>query len=388
MKLRYVLTILIFFFLMAGLTACGGGEAAQEDKENSAAAGDSSKTDSTKNDQANAEDKKKEENSDFIPVEVTSIGRGEISSFILLSSNLETEIQADVYARAQGIVESIRKEEGGYVKKGEIMLQLEAREFEIAENKARVEYEKQLSNYKRLQGLYDEDLLSDEEFEQAKFTKDAALYTWEDAKLRLDYMSIRSPINGQVGERLAKIGARIQPADKLFSVVNNTQAIAVVYVPEKNIDQLKTNQQAIISSDNLGEKEYGAFIKRISPVVDPASGTFKVTVGLKEKTTDLKTGMFVNVKLIIETHENALLLPKTAVVYENEYMNVFVVRDSMAHKIRLNPGFEDAEKIEVVDQLEDGEKVIVVGQAGLKDKTKVRIVAERENKILASADKK
>ena len=126
-------------------------------------------------------------------------------------------------------------------------------------------------------------------------------------------------------------------------------------------------------------------IKRISPVVDPASGTFKVTVGLKSD-GQLKPGMFVNVHLIISTHENAILIPKTAIVYENEYMNVFVVRDSIAHKIRLKAGFEDAKKVEALSDIEDGDKVIVVGQAGMKDKTKVRIVAERENNIIAKKD--
>jgi membrane fusion protein (multidrug efflux system) len=96
--------------------------------------------------------------------------------------------------------------------------------------------------------------------------------------------------------------------------------------------------------------------------------------------------MFVNVHLIISTHEDAVLVPKTAIVYENEYMNVFVVRDSIAHKIRLKPGFEDSKKVESLEELKEGDKVIVVGQAGMKDKTKVRIVAERENNLFAKKD--
>ena len=96
--------------------------------------------------------------------------KGEISNFILLSSNLETEIQADVYPKVQGIVEKILAEEGQFVNKDQVMLKLEAREYEIAEKKAQVEYNKQLSNFERLKDLHAEKLLSDEEFEQAKYT--------------------------------------------------------------------------------------------------------------------------------------------------------------------------------------------------------------------------
>ena len=93
--------------------------------------------------------------------------------------------------------------------------------------------------------------------------------------------------------------------------------------------------------------------------------------------------MFVNVHIIIDTHDDVILIPKTAVVYEKEYMNVFVVKDSVAHKIRLKPGFEDHEKIESLnEEIETGDKLIVVGQAGMKDQTRVKVVSERENRIV------
>jgi membrane fusion protein (multidrug efflux system) len=360
--------ILSLFLSLIFALACGGGEAAQNDGK---AKSDSAGNDTTKT-------------ADLIPVEVTTVVKGEISNYILLSSNLETEVQADVYPRAQGIVEKILKDEGAFVKKDDILVKLEAREYEIAEKKARVDYEQKLSMFKRQEVMYNEKLLSEEEFDQVRFTKDAAKYTWEDAKLRLDYMSITSPINGFIGERLTKIGARVQPSDKLFSIVNKTDVIAVVYVPEKNINELKPNQTAFITSENLGKQKFVARVKRISPVVDPASGTFKVTVEVINKDQILKPGMFVNVHLIIDTHTDAILVPKTSIVYENEYVNVFVVRDNIAHKIRLKTGFEDNEKIEVLDQIVEGDKVVVVGQSGMKDQTKVRVVLERETKIASS----
>ncbi|MBN1406746.1 MAG: efflux RND transporter periplasmic adaptor subunit [Calditrichaceae bacterium] len=315
---------------------------------------------------------------DLIPVEITKVRRGSISDYILLSSNLETEVMADVFARVQGIVEKIHKEEGDYVEKGETLLTLEAREYVLAEQRAQVEYQQQLSNYNRLEAMHAKKLLSDDEFERAKFAKEGARIAWEEAKLNLDYTHLKSPISGHIGERLTKIGERIQPTDKLFSVINNSQVIAVVYVPEKSLNKLAIGQKALIHSDNLGDDVFEGWIKRISPVVDPASGTFKVTVGVVNKNDRLRPGMFVNVEIIIETRDDVVLVPKTAIVYENEYMNVYVVRDSVAHKIRLQHGFEDNEKVEALSDIKDGDQIIVVGQSGMKDKTRVKIVTERE----------
>ncbi len=319
-----------------------------------------------------------------VPVEVVTITKGDISNYILLSSNLETEIMADVYSRVQGIVDSIFKEEGQYVKKDEVMLTLEAKEYILKEKKARLEYEKQKSAYERLAAMYQKNLMSKEEFEKAKYAMETARVQWDEAKLNLSYTKIKSPISGRVGERLAKIGERIQPTDKLFSVVNNSQVIAVVYVPEKNINQLKIGQKAVVYSDHLQGEKFDAWIKRISPVVDPSSGTFKVTVGVRNRKNMLRPGMFVNVNIIIDTHKDVVLIPKTAIVYENEAMVVYVVRDGVAHKIRLTPGYEDNEKVESLKDISAGDQVIVVGQAGMKDKTPVRIVNVRENTIAAA----
>ena len=318
-----------------------------------------------------------------IPVEVMPVQRGDISKYLLLSSNLETEVMADVYSRIQGIVDSIFKEEGQYVKKGDVLLTLEAKEYDLAEQKARVEYEQQLKNFQRLQKMHEKNLLSDEEYEKARYQLKATEIAWNEAKLKLDFTKVRAPISGRVGQRLAKIGERIQPTDKLFSVVDNSQVIAVVYVPEKNMNEVRIGQKAYVTSDYFKNQKFSAWIKRISPVVDPSSGTFKVTVGVRNQGGKLRPGMFVNVHIVLDTHKNVVLVPKNAVVYENENMFAYVVRDSVAQKIRLQTGYEDNEKVEVLTGIEEGEPIIVVGQAGMKDHTPVRIVNVRKNFLSA-----
>ncbi len=367
MKLIRALSIFLFFFLAFILSGCGSSSGKDKDG-----------ADSTAVDSMNAKKDSVKIKIERIPVEIAVLGQGSISDYILLNSNLETEVMADVYSKIQGIVKEIKKEEGQYVQAGDTLLTLVADEYVLAEKRAKVEFDRQKKNYDRLKAMYETKLLSLEEFETAKFGLETVELQWREAKLNLDYTFIKSPISGYIGERLTKIGARIQQSDKLFSVVNNSQVIAVVYVPEKNIGSLRVNQKAVISSDNLKEKDYEGWIKRISPVVDPASGTFKVTVGVRNTGNSLRPGMFVNVRIVVDTHEQVVLVPKLAVVYENEYKNIYVVRDSVAYKIRLNAGFEDSEKIEAKDQVQSGESIIIVGQSGMKDKTPVKIVSKRE----------
>lgn len=373
-KKNLSLWVIIVLFISIANYNCSNSEA-QGESEN--------KNDSTKveNKKENKEDKTNKEKNDLIPVEITEIKMGTISDYILLSTNLETEEQTNIYSRIQGIVKKIHFDEGDYIKAGSVLMELEADEYVLAEKRAQLNYQKQKADFDRLKSMFNEDLLSKEEFEQARYATEGLEVDWEQAKLNLSYTKITSPISGVIGERLRKPGDRIQPTDKLFSVINTDEMIAVVYVPEKEVGNVLKNQVAYITSDNLKDRQFVGWIKRVSPVVDPLSGTFKVTIGVKNKENILRAGMFVNAYIITDTHEDAILIPKTAIVYENEGMKVFVVKDSVAHKITLEVGFQDHEKVESLSEIKEGDKVIVVGQAGLKDKTKVKIVSVRENTI-------
>lgn len=324
---------------------------------------------------------KKDKIDERVPVEVTSIEQGEISSFILLSSNLETEKMADVYSRVQGIVEKTLVEEGDYVEKGQKLVELEAQEYKLAEAGAKVSYDQQQQAFERAEAMYNKQLLSKEEFEQARFTMQNARIDWEKTKLNLEYTRIESPISGFIGERLCRPGDRIQPSNKLFSVVNTKEIIAIVHVPEKELGKIEKGQNAFLTSDNIGDQQFKGWVKRVSPVVDPQSGTFKVTIGVNNQSGKLRPGMFVNAHIITETRQSAVLVPKTAVVYENEAMHVYVVRDSLAHKVKLNPGFQNYVAIEALNDIQAGDKVIVMGQEGLKDQAHVKIVSERKNTL-------
>ena len=185
----------------------------------------------------------------------------------------------DVYSRVQGLVEEIYVEEGDYVRKDHVFMKLEADEYALDEAKAEVDFKQEQSKYDRAKRMSEKNLLSKEEFEQAKFALAAKKILWDRAKLNLDYTKISSPISGVIGERLKRPGDRIQPSDKLFTVINTEEMIAVVHIPEKEIRTIRKGQSAYITSQHLKEQQFAGWIKRVSPVVDPASGTFKVTVG-------------------------------------------------------------------------------------------------------------
>jgi membrane fusion protein (multidrug efflux system) len=151
--------------------------------------------------------------------------------------------------------------------------------------------------------------------------------------------------------------------------------VARVFVPGRYLPIVAENQPAVVTSEFLPDRAFTGWVKRISPVIDPKSGTFKVTVGVKgEKPNDLPPGLFVGVRVITDTRNNAVLIPKRAVVYEGGERYVFLVINDHAVKRKLAVGYEDPQNIEAASGIEAGATVIVLGQNGLKDGAAVRMV--------------
>lgn len=325
---------------------------------------------------ANSKENKAKENKveEAIPVETIAIQKGDISSYLLLSANLETEQMTDVYPRVQGWIKKFYVEESDYIEKGSILLELEAEEHELAERRARIVYEQSKNACDRCRAMYQKNLKSLEDFEETKFMEQRAKVEWQQAQLTLAYTKIAAPISGVVGERFRRAGDLVNTNDKLLTLINNQEMIAVIHVPERQIHNIVKDQKAFLESEYWKRERLEGWVKRISPVVDAASGTFKVIVGLQNIGNKLKSGMFVNVHIVLDTHKNTVLIPKKAIVYENENQYIFLVKDTQAHKTKIKSGYQTATILESLSGVEEGDQVIIVGQANLKDKSKVKIV--------------
>ena len=359
---------------LALFTACGNQEAGSEEKSDA----DSTKTDSSKLASENEGKEKNENDLDSVPVETIGVWRGEMSSYILLSSTIETEQYVDVYPYLTGIVAKLLAEEGDELKKGDPLLELDAEEYLLAEAKARTQLKSLESEFRRIKAQFDKELLSKEEFDKANYNLEQSRISWKEAKLNLDRTTVRAPIDGVVSLRNVRQGDRVTATVHLYSMVNLDNIIATVHVPERELTVIKRGQLTYLTSDYLADKRFEGYVKRISPIVNPETGTFKVTIGLDLDHEGLRPGMFVNAYIITMTNDNALILNKDAIVYDGNKRFVFVVKDSLAYKLPVKVGFEDASRVEIIEGLSDSDKVIIVGQNGLRDKAKVKVVKQRK----------
>jgi len=320
-------------------------------------------------------EKARQSAAEMVPVETALVTRGEISAFLSFNSTLETESVVDIYPQTTGQVEALFVEEGKVVKEGEPLLKIDDRELRVDADEANGNYEHLKRNYARTQDLYQRNLINKQDYETQTYQLEQARLRLERAKIRLAYATVRAPFAGVISARDVQVGARVAGGTKVFSMVKLDDLVARVFIPGRYLPVVAENQPAVVSSEFLPNKTFTGWVKRISPVIDPKSGTFKVTVGVRgDKPSDLPPGLFVGVRVITDTRANAVLIPKRAVVYEGGERYVFVVVNDRAVKKKLTVGFEDPNNVEALAGFEVGTPVIVLGQSGLKDGSLVRSV--------------
>ncbi|MCI0694428.1 efflux RND transporter periplasmic adaptor subunit [candidate division KSB1 bacterium] len=308
-----------------------------------------------------------------VPVQVEAVTRADISTFLLNTTTLQAEREVEVLAKVSGQVGKLLAEEGDVVRAGQALAQLDEQELILQLRESEIRAQTAKSNFERTKNMFEKNLVSKENLEDMRYQYESAQAAYETAKLKVDYTDIRSPIAGVVTGRLIELGQRVNLNQAVFRVADFDPLRAVIHVPERDMRQVRVGQQARITAEALTGNEFSGKVRMISPIVDPASGTMKVTIDINDRTGLLKPGMFVTTFIITETHADALVIPKKALILESDADQVYVYDNGVARKVTLQLGFQESDRVEVLSGLNEGEQVVTVGQEGLREGLPIRI---------------
>lgn len=314
-----------------------------------------------------------------IPVEAALTRQGQISSSYRTTATLEARAEAEVISKTTGIVQKILVEEGDKVVAGQLLAALDNERQQYSLNKEKAELSRLNSELKRMDEMYQRQLISADVFEKLRWQHDALQASVNLAELALNETEIRAPIAGVVSRRYAKLGQLVNQhaTQSLFHIVSNQQLEAVVHLPEQQLAQARVGQNALLQF--AGMPAINAELVRISPVVDAASGTVRAVLKVDNAEQSLKPGMFAQVQLQFDVKTDALLLPKRALMNTDNNQTVFVIdsENKVARK-QIHLGYQADNTVEILSGLALGEQVVIAGQSALKDEALVNVVTVRE----------
>lgn len=310
-----------------------------------------------------------------IPVEAGTPWRADLASYVFGNANIEALREVEIVARVNGMLQRLPVEEGDIVASGHVLAELDKSELKInlQENKARLE--NNLNLFERSKQMIEQELTSQEELDRARFNYETAVAQYDRAALNLQYATITAPLSGVITQRLVERGDMIRVNTVLFHLADTDKLRIRLHVPEKEMGRIFVSNQARIETEMLPGEYFGGVVEMIAPVVDPATGTVKVTVEVTEGQEKLKPGMFCSVYILIETHRDALVINRRALIPETEVSEVFIIDDSMVvHRRQLKIGITQGDTLEVLSGLREGERVVLVGQESLNEGAPVKII--------------
>ncbi|HLU05360.1 MAG TPA: efflux RND transporter periplasmic adaptor subunit [Woeseiaceae bacterium] len=334
---------------------------------------------------AGEEDIDTKEEAPAIPVEITTPSRGDIYAVYSGTAPIEAFADAQVIAKVGGEVREIYVEEGDDVVAGQVLLRLDGDRLRFEAQQAEANLLKLQRDFQRNLDLKDRSLISAGDFEKIQYEMEALQATASLAKLELSYTEIRAPIAGIVSHRYVKVGNTIEVNAPTFQITSLEPLVSYLHVPEREYRRIERGQTATIAVDALQGIRFEGTIARVSPVVDPLTGTFKITIEVSDSSRSLKPGMFGRISIVYDKHENALQIPRNAILQEAGEPAVFVVNGDTAHRRPVSTGYVQGTRIEILDGLADGDRLVLVGQTGLKDGSKVSVINADEADISAAS---
>jgi RND family efflux transporter MFP subunit len=349
---------------------------------------------------------------------------------------LESKHRVTLLSKISGRVMNVEVDEGQRVQKDQVLamlddreaqqailqveVQLEEKNFrkELADlavdtatrmvEQAKIEREKALAEYKRNTTINPE-LIAPKELDDSKFAWESSVEALKVAefdkrkaelevkvaenaiseltarlaeeRLKLAEHTIRSPIDGVIEDRQITGGETISTSTELFYIVDSENLVAYLRRPQREMQMVEKAKEVTFTTDAAPDRTFTANIDVFSPVVDQASGSFRIRIRVrKEDTKILRPGMFIKSEILTEDERRALMVPKAAVINELEKSIVYAVRDNIAHRLVLDPGLEMRTFVECKnlgdEGLAAGDLVVISGQQDLRDKAEVEVVKD------------
>jgi membrane fusion protein (multidrug efflux system) len=369
---------------------------------------------------ASTPDKDAKKEKEATPVELAIAKRSEISSFLSSTANLRALRDVAVSTQADGVVQKVLAEEGDFVKDGQVLctlddtllkIHLELAKEKIAQaklqmEKAAIRQEKATAQIghtqaelARNQKALSEGLVSDKEVASYKYKLEELIHDQkvavseakefqhrvseleaeiEQSKLEILHTEIRAPFAGQVTQRSVNIGQRVRTMDALFNVGAFTPLYAEVHLSERDTRSVRPGQPATVRLGSEDTVSVKGRVERISPVVDQASGTVKVTVAL-EPQQGFRPGAFVRVEIRTDTKSDAILIPKRAIIEEDGLNYVFVANRETAQRTKVQLGYQSEGMVEIRTGINPGQSVVVAGQGALKEGAKIKVLSTQND---------
>ncbi len=326
------------------------------------------------NNKSKMQAKSKNDTAKFLPVTLVQAQKQILSENLSLTGTITANNDVSVLSETEGRVTKVMVQIGDEVNAGAVLIQVDDEMKNAANAAAEVNFQKAKKDMQRYEKMYKEGTVADAQVEGARLAFKSAEAQYIIARRQYNDTKIKTPISGIVTARQVDVGATLQKNNVVANVVDISTLKVKLNVAEQDAFKLKIGDKVEVTTDVYPGIAFQGKIETISAKADEAH-TYPVEVRLANNSAHpLRAGMFGRVAFVSIKSDEALSIPRQALVGSTKKAQVFVVEQGIAHLRDIVIGSEVGTNLVVLSGLKDGEQVVLSGQNNLKDKVAVTVV--------------
>ena len=380
----------------------------------------------------------------IIPVRTALVEKGEVNSFLKVTGVVEANETVRVTSEIMGQAKEVKVKDGEEVNKGDILIALgdeqikiqvaqaqatldsiqassdkiksgarpqEIKQAESALLQAKLNRDSVEENYLRMEKLFLEKAISQQQYEQAKNQYEIADVQHQSAqesyelviegaaeediksieaqvrqtkaaldmaKYQLKNTQITAPISGKVTSITVSTGEMVSPSIPLLSIIDVSRIFVKVGISEKDISKIKEGQKVNLEIDAFSEEKFQGEVVSKGVAVDQISKTLEVKIEILQPEVDIPVGVFARGDILVKTNQEALIISSSALVRKKDGIYVYVIEEGIARQKEVVLGIIQDERVEILDGLSEEEEIVVLGNQELEDGLKVDVLDKEE----------
>jgi len=323
-----------------------------------------------------------------IPVKVGVVRSGTISEEISAVGSLLANESVMIRPERDGRITAIHFTEGQLVRKGEKLVSLDTAEIEAQLAAVTSEMNLNRSRLNRAEELHEKKFISAQALDDAREAMNQSTARHAEVKARLEKSAVIAPFEGVAGLRQVSPGAYAKAGQDVARLEGIGTLKLDFRVPELYLGRIRPRQEVQVRLDAFTGEAFRGEIYAIEPSVDEQTRTVLLRARVPNPGARLKPGMFARVILVLETRENALIVPEQALVPQGADRFVFRLADGKAMMTKIELGLRRPGEVEIRGGLTAGDTIIVDGQLRLRDGSPVSVLADKPQPKADAKDKR
>lgn len=295
-----------------------------------------------------------------LPVEVLVIKPAKIDNKLVVTGSVLPNESLELKSEASGKITQLTFQEGGAVKKGDLLVQINDEEIKAQLLKQQHNQKLNEDNEFRQRKLLEKDAISQEEYDNALNRLNTTIADLKLLEAQLEKTKVIAPFSGTIGLRYVSEGAYISPNTVIATLYNNSPAKIEFAVPGRYSPLVKPGRKIFFTIESDTNRFQGT-VYAIEPRIDPETRTLKIRAMADNSKGLLLPGQFVKLELILESIGNAILVPTEAVIPEQGGKKVFILEDGKAKEVKIETGIRTELKLEVLSGLKPGDTLLTTG---------------------------